>query len=191
MRVRLIRPAYWTDSDLHTRLNADQREFYIGLWMLADDAGFVAWDLDRVGAELYPYRSPTWRVSHLPKWLALLGVHVTVLSCGKHVVIPTLPRHQMPPKPSYQNQRAHDRCVYQVAPAGATGGHWAPAREGGSSGVLLEGGYGGANSASTDDGETLRDLVPLAPEVVERLGMTTPRVKADFHPAPRPVRAKR
>ena len=27
----MIRPAYWTDSDLHTRLTAEQREFYIGL----------------------------------------------------------------------------------------------------------------------------------------------------------------
>lgn len=144
MRVRLIRPSYWTDSDLHTRLSADQREFYIGLWMLADDAGFVSWDLDRVGAELYPYRSPSWRRTHLPKWLAVLESHVRVLACGKHVVIPSLPRHQAPPKPSYQNQRAHDRCVYPLAPAGTNGDHGAPAREGGSSGVLLEGGRRGA-----------------------------------------------
>jgi len=139
MRVRMIRPAYWTDADLHQRLTADVREFYIGLWMLSDDAGYVSWDIDRVGAELYPYRSPAWRRSHLPKWLALLNSHVTVLACGRHVVIPTLPRHQSPPKPSYQNQRAHDKCVYtttsggQVAPAGASTG-----REG--VGVLLEGG---------------------------------------------------
>jgi hypothetical protein len=60
VRVRLIRPAYWTDTDLHTRLTADQREFYVGLWMLADDDGYVSWDVDRVGAELYPYRPLRW-----------------------------------------------------------------------------------------------------------------------------------
>jgi hypothetical protein len=149
MRVRLIRPSYWTDSDLHIRLTADQREFYIGLWMLADDAGYIAWDLDRVGAELYPYRSPSWRRTHLPKWLATLSTHVRVLACGKHVVIPSLPRHQSPPKPSYQNQRSHDRCVYQVVPEGATGDQRAPAQEGGSSGVLLEGGGRGATGLTS------------------------------------------
>ena len=57
----MIRPSYWTDDDLHCRLTADIREFYIGLWMLSDDAGYIAWDAERVGAELYPYRSPGWR----------------------------------------------------------------------------------------------------------------------------------
>lgn len=73
MRVRMIRPAYWTDADLHTRLTAEQREFYIGLWMEADDAGFIAWDVDRIGADLYPFRPLGWRRERLPKWLALLN----------------------------------------------------------------------------------------------------------------------
>ena len=68
----MIRPAYWTDADLHTRLTAEQREFYIGLWMEADDAGFIAWDVDRIGADLYPFRPLAWRreregVAHAPR----------------------------------------------------------------------------------------------------------------------------
>ena len=39
MRIRQIKPSWWLDKDLQTRLSADAREFYIGLWMLADDAG--------------------------------------------------------------------------------------------------------------------------------------------------------
>jgi len=122
----MIRPAYWTDADLHTRLTAEQREFYIGLWMLADDAGYVAWDPERVGAELYPYRSPTWRARRLPAWLDLLGQHARLLDCGTHVVIPNLPKHNHVPKPSYQNQRAHDACMRHGAPHGTTGDNGAP-----------------------------------------------------------------
>ena len=108
----MIRPAYWTDADLHTRLSADVREFYIGLWMLADDAGYVAWDPERVGAELYPYRSPAWRAKRLCGWLESLGTqHARLLECGKHVVIPNLPRYQSPPRPTSLVKRAHDTCM--------------------------------------------------------------------------------
>ena len=74
MRGRYIMREYWSDSDLFLRLSADERELYVGLWMLADDAGYVAWDLHRVGAELYPYRSPAWRAKRLGAWLEALGV---------------------------------------------------------------------------------------------------------------------
>jgi len=132
MRVRMIRPAYWTDADLHTRLNADVREFYIGCWMQSDDAGYIAWDVDRIGADLYPYRSLPWRRAHLSKWMELLAVkgHVRMLDCGRHAIVPNLVRYQACPKPSYQNQRAHDACMRHGAPQGATGGNGAPAQEG-------------------------------------------------------------
>ena len=123
----MIRPAYWTDADLHTRLTAEQREFYIGLWMLADDAGYIAWDVHRVGAELYPYRSPAWRAKRIGPWLELLGpAHARMLDCGTHVVIPNLAKHNHVPKPSYQNQRAHDVCLSHMAPRGTTGDNGAP-----------------------------------------------------------------
>lgn len=129
MRVRMIRPSYWTDADLQTRLTAEQREFYIGLWMLADDAGYVAWEPGRVGAELYPWRSPAWRAKRIPEWLALLGSdHAVLLPCGRHVVIPNLPRYQSPPKPSSQHRKEHEATCPQMAPSGASGGHVAPAR---------------------------------------------------------------
>ena len=170
MRVRLIRPAYWTDADLHTRLSAEAREFYIGLWMLADDAGFVVWDIDRMGAELYPFEALAWRREHIPMWLDALDSHDHLLECGKHVLIPTLPRHQMPPKPSYQNRKAHEACMHQMAPAGTSGDQRAPAREGGlvGKGVLLE---GGARGATFDE-----------------IGVARP---LPFHPAPKPTPRKR
>lgn len=118
----MIRPAYWTDSDLQTRLTAEQREFYIGLWMLADDAGIVDFDIDRIGAELYPYRPHRWRTQRIPAWVAVLEGHVVVMECGRHLLIPTLSKHQSPPRPSYPNKRAHEACLRQMtASATSTG----------------------------------------------------------------------
>ena len=169
MRVRLIRPAYWTDADLHTRLTAEQREFYIGLWMESDDAGFVAWDVDRLGAELYPFEVLAWRREHIPEWLASLSPHASLLGCGKHVLVPALMRHQSPPKPSYQNRKAHDTCLHQVVPAGASGGQVAPAREGG----LDRGLDRGARGAT-----------------LEELGVQRPAA-VGFHPVPKPPPSSR
>lgn len=147
----MIRPSYWTDSDLHTRLTAEQREFYIGLWMLADDEGYVSWDPARVGAELYPYRSPAWRDKRLAAWLAELGVeHAQLLSCGRHVVIPNLPRYQRPPKPSAQIKREHDACLRHMAPAGTKGHPVAPA-QGFSRGLREEGDERGAPAGANAD----------------------------------------
>jgi len=119
----MIRPAYWTDADLHTRLTAEQREFYIGLWMLADDEGYLTWDLDRVGAELYPYKTRQWR-RRLAEWIEVIGRdHARVLDCGRHAVIPNLPRYQQPPRPSSQIKRQHDACMRQMVAGGTTNGH--------------------------------------------------------------------
>jgi hypothetical protein len=154
MRVRMIRPAYWTDADLHTRLTADAREFYIGLWMEADDAGFIAWDLDRIGADLYPYRPLGWRRTRLSRWMEALAVngHVRALDCGKHAVIPNLPKYQHCPKPAYPHQTAHRSCVSHMAPRGATGDPVVPAQEGkGIEGNRREEVARGANGASTEE----------------------------------------
>lgn len=169
MRVRMIRPAYWTDADLHTRLNADAREFYIGLWMEADDAGYVAWDVDRIGADMYAYRPLGWRRTHIARFVEALGVngHIRLLDCGRHLVIPNLTKYQSPPKPSFPNKRAHEGCmVGQVAPHGASGDQRGPAqgfsREGGLVGEEGKGLEGGAlrrgNGASTGETTTGGDL---------------------------------
>lgn len=55
MRGRYLMLEYWTDSDLFLRLTAEEREAYIGLWMLADDAGWLPWDVPAIGSALYHY----------------------------------------------------------------------------------------------------------------------------------------
>lgn len=55
---------YWADSDLFTRLDAETREFYVGLWMLADDDGWLPRDVPGIGAAIYQYldRAPRERL---------------------------------------------------------------------------------------------------------------------------------
>lgn len=160
----MIRPAYWTDADLHLRLTAEQREFYIGLWMLADDAGYVAWDAERVGAELYPYKTAAWR-RRLPAWLEALGPqHARLLSCGVHVVVPNLTKFQNPPRPSSQVERAHVATCPHVAPPGTSLPQLAP--PGTSTGVLIgkgrEGDRDRGAAAQTENGapSEFRQRVP-------------------------------
>jgi len=64
MRGRYLMREYWTDSDLFTKLDAETREFYVGLWMLADDDGWLPRDVPGIGAAVYQYmdRSPRERL---------------------------------------------------------------------------------------------------------------------------------
>jgi hypothetical protein len=55
MRGRYLMREYWSDSDLFLRLTADQRELYVGLWMLADDDGWMPRDIPAIAAALYRF----------------------------------------------------------------------------------------------------------------------------------------
>lgn len=99
MRIRQIKPGWWLDKDLRKGLNADQREFYIGLWMLADDDGWLVWDIPRIAAELYPYDTVRHREQRVTAWserlqsLCPTHPHLVVMDCG-HARIPKLAEHQ-------------------------------------------------------------------------------------------------
>lgn len=95
MRIRQVKPAFWTDKTMSV-LSYQARLFYIGLWCVADDAGWLEWDLEEIGALLYPYESPGRRRRHLLTWseeLVSLG-KVVLQDCGLCAVIPTLDIHQ-------------------------------------------------------------------------------------------------
>ena len=55
MRGRYLMREYWSDSDLFLRLTAEQREVYVGLWTLADDAGWLPRDVPAIAAALFRY----------------------------------------------------------------------------------------------------------------------------------------
>jgi hypothetical protein len=94
MRIRQVRPEFWTDETL-AELPDSARLFYIGLWAVADDDGWIEWQPRRIGALLYPYRTAQRRERDVAAWSELLvkDGRLRLLECGcGH--IPTLPRHQ-------------------------------------------------------------------------------------------------
>lgn len=40
MRARLVRPEFWADSKV-ARMSDSVRLFYVGLWCVADDCGYI------------------------------------------------------------------------------------------------------------------------------------------------------
>ena len=96
MRTRLIRPGYWADSRM-ADLPDGVRLTYMGLWCLADDAGYFDANAREIAAELYRYRSAKARerqvAEHLNR-LADVGCFRR-LPCGRHGLIPTIPQHRI------------------------------------------------------------------------------------------------
>lgn len=94
MRIRQVKPAFWTDPTV-AKASYPARLFYIGLWCVADDAGYLDWDIPQLGAILFPHEAPRLREKHMERWaeeLTGLG-RLVVMACGC-AVIPTLPEHQ-------------------------------------------------------------------------------------------------
>ena len=94
MRIRQVKPAFWTDSTL-ARVSYPARLFYIGLWNIADDAGWLQWELSGIGALLYAYETPKRRERLLVDWsdeLVRQG-RLVIHECGC-ASVPTLPKHQ-------------------------------------------------------------------------------------------------
>ena len=128
LRIRQIKGDWWLDKDLHTRLSADVREFYIGLWMAADDAGYLDWDPVRIGAELYPFRTSAKRERQIAEWGALLAEldpedpHLRIYPCG-HARVPKMPGHQRLAAETKQVRtvlKRHMTCPAPI-PAGSRG----------------------------------------------------------------------
>lgn len=98
-RIRQIKPSWFLDKELRRGTSADAREFYIGLWMIADDEGYLVWDVERIGAELYPYDGVARRERNVESWAKSLETlnpetpHLRVYSCG-HASVPKMKAHQ-------------------------------------------------------------------------------------------------
>lgn len=90
-----MRPEFWSD-EIVAAMPDGARLFYIGLWNVADDAGWLEWRPSRIGALLYPYETAKRRETNIAAWsLRLVGKGRLVLhECGAHALIPTLPKHQ-------------------------------------------------------------------------------------------------
>jgi hypothetical protein len=94
MRIRQVKPAFWTDAKV-AALPPAVRLFYIGLWMEADDAGWFRWDLSQIANELYGYESRKKREREVTAYVDLLvrTGRVVIHPCG-HAEVPTMTTHQ-------------------------------------------------------------------------------------------------
>ena len=120
MRIRQIKPEYWTDP-VTARLSDGARLFYIGLWNIADDGGFLVWNPDQIGATILNYETPRHRVKRINKFgqeLVEAG-RLIVYGCG-HAEIPTLTTHQRlsgPTKRVLTEERKHHSRQCPLLPA--------------------------------------------------------------------------
>ena len=103
-----MRPDFWQDDTIGHLPDA-VRLFYIGLWCVADDAGWFEWKPAQLGASLYPYKSSSTRLRNIETWgeaLVEIG-RVVRYPCGC-ARIPTLVKHQRAGgNPSYQFRDKH------------------------------------------------------------------------------------
>ena len=94
MRIRQVKPEFWKDAKI-AELPEGARLFFIGTWQLADDTGWLRWDVPNIAAELYPFEgraSREKRVRRHAEALASLG-RLHLHDCG-HAQVPKMPSHQ-------------------------------------------------------------------------------------------------
>ena len=94
MRIRQVRPEFFTDP-LTARLSIPTRLLYIGMWCVADDDGWLRWDVSHLAVLLLPYESVHRREGHIEhaRDELVAADRLRLLDCGC-ALIPTLPKHQ-------------------------------------------------------------------------------------------------
>lgn len=95
MRIRQVRPEFWSDA-LVAAMPPAVRLFYIGLWCVADDYGWLRWNEAEIAAQLFPYAAPKRRLIDVHAWTETLTEtgRLVRFRCGC-AQIPTLMRHQV------------------------------------------------------------------------------------------------
>jgi len=167
MRIRQIKPDFFRDREM-ALLTADQREFYVGLWLEADDTGWFRWDVVQIGADLYPFRGATHRERQAAKWGDLLdGMgKIQRYACG-HAFLPKLTTHQKfagETKQVRTFQNEHARCSPPI-PADTGGDPPLPDRKGT---VVVGKGTGGSGGTNKEDGgiDALRTGIAMNQEIL-------------------------
>jgi hypothetical protein len=123
LRIRQVKPDFWRDSTVGA-MSDTTRLVYIGLWMEADDTGWLRLDVTTIAADLYPYSHRVTRERRVREAIEALveARRIEVHPCG-HALIRTLTRHQRlsaPEKRVQTSVREHERCL-PTTPAGTRG----------------------------------------------------------------------
>lgn len=170
MRIRQVKPAFWSD-DPCSHLSDGARLFYIGLWMLADDAGWLEWNVAEIGGELYRYKGKAMRERLVERYAdeltRLNGSRLVRHDCG-HAFLTHLTEHQrFGGKTVHTVEFAHFRdCSRNIAEV-----RHGKVRKGIGNG---KGGMGGFEEETTTT-TTLRELIanPSTSEPARRAALKT------------------
>jgi len=177
VRIRQVKPEFWSDSEM-AALPYPVRLLYIGLWCVADDAGYIEWRPDRIAHDLLGYESTKTRERHLVEWaeeLVRTG-HLLIFDCGC-ALIPTLSKHQrVTGKQNFRNKDAHGKHLQLIGKQSI-----APERSGSGNGTERT-----WNGSAPEGQETTQ-------RTFDELGITRPLPVAamGFHPVPKPGGRKR
>jgi hypothetical protein len=92
LRIRQVKPGLWQDEAI-ARLKPEYRLVYVGLWCVADDAGWVPWKPREIAYHLglseRLVQAACDAIRQLPGRPRLV-----VAPCGQHAQVPNLPEHQ-------------------------------------------------------------------------------------------------
>lgn len=108
MRGRYLMREYWSDSDLFLRLSAEEREIYIGLWMLADDGGWLPRNVPEIAGALMRFEDRGPREARTRTALKRLGAlgKVSSFRCGC-LCLPAVTKYPRSGKKSFEHQANH------------------------------------------------------------------------------------
>jgi hypothetical protein len=107
MRGRYLMREYWSDSDLFLRLDAREREVYVGLWMLADDEGWLPRDIPAIAQHIYHYEDRAFREAFVRKALDRLGRLGKVESHRCCLYLPSVVKYPRAGKKSTEHAQEH------------------------------------------------------------------------------------
>ncbi len=114
-----LKREYFSDYEFQTELNATQREVFMGLWQLADDAGWLDWEPEQIAAHIFRYEGRTG-VSLLKQAAERLKEtgRLRVLACG-HANLPRGAGHSRPGRPgssfsALEKHQKHSKRITNV-----------------------------------------------------------------------------
>lgn len=174
MRIRQVKPAFWTDAVMAAMPPAT-RLFYVGLWMVADDGGWFRWDVPEIANELYGYETRSRRERNVAAFLDALDTAGRVLrepGCI-HATIPRFVIHQRfagSTKQVHTIEVEHKKECPPRVPAGSRTSPQVPARIGTVTGEGEEGnvsGSQGSGRAGEPDGPRPADVIDWDARVAE------------------------
>lgn len=108
MRGRYLMREYWTDSALFLHLSAAERELYIGLWMLADDEGWMPRDVPAIAKALMGFQDREPRESAVRAALEHLRELGKVVSHRCCLQVPAVARYPRPGKRTREHAQEHE-----------------------------------------------------------------------------------